>query len=226
MAAQDKLIPSAITLSNNLKGTKLYTQGNFRMPTKKSSKWANPFIDALSFLASIYAKELRVATGDAAWNHLLVDGEVQKDVFTIDQNMHHLTLGAIIAFSENEWDELQITISKVINIIGVQNIVLPPLYTPTELQNLFANAGMWSGGATPTLILNDANSVPIGTFSQGINYATAWNINKVPADAALGIKTSFLAPVYKLTVGGTPLYYYRYTGNRKWKSPFIGYDSF
>lgn len=38
MAAQDKLIPSAITLSNNLKGTKLYTQGNFRMPTKKKFK--------------------------------------------------------------------------------------------------------------------------------------------------------------------------------------------
>ena len=226
MAAQDKLIPSAITLSNNLKGTKLYTQGNFRMPAKKSSKWANPFIDGMNFLASIYAKALRVATGDASWNHRLVDGEPQKDVFTIDQNMHHLTLGSIIAFSENEWDELQIAISKVINIIGVQNAIPSGLYTPTELQKLFANAGMWAGGGTPTLVLSNANGVPIGTYPQGYVYAGAWNQLKVPADAALGVKTPFIAPVYKLTPGGSPIFYYRYTGDREWMAPFIGYDSF
>ena len=225
MAAQDKLIPSAITLSNNLKGTKLYTQGNFRMPAKKSSKWANPFIDGMNFLASIYAKALRVATGDASWNHRLVDGEPQKDVFTIDQNMHHLTLGSIIAFSENEWDELQITISKVINIIGVQNAIPSGLYTPTELQTLFANAGMWSGGATATLALTAANAAPLGTFAQGVTYADKWNTLKVPADAALGVKTPFLAPVYN-NPGGTPLFYYRYTGDRQWMSPFTGYNTY
>ena len=226
MAAQDKLIPSAITLSNNLKGTKLYTQGNFRMPAKKSSKWANPFIDGMNFLASIYAKALRVATGDASWNHRLVDGEPQKDVFTIDQNMHHLTLGSIIAFSENEWDELQIAISKVINIIGVQNAIPSGLYTPTELQKLFANAGMWSGGGTPTRVLSNANGAPIGTYPQGYVYAGAWNQLKVPADAALGVKTPFIAPVYKLTPGGSPIFYYRYTGDRQWMSPFTGYNTY
>ena len=225
MAAQDKLIPSAITLSNNLKGTKLYTQGTFRMPAKKSSKWANPYIDAMNFLASVYAKELRIASGNPSWNHRLVDGEPQKDVFTIDQNMHHLTLGNVIAFSENEWDELQIAISKVINIIGVQDNVPAGLYTAAESKALFDNAGMWAGGIGATLGLFDANGTLIGNFAQGVLYATKWNSEKVPADALLGVKTPFLAPVYNAP-GGTALYYYRYTGDREWMAPFTGYDSF
>lgn len=224
MAAQDKLIPSAITLSNNLKGVKLYTQGTFRMPAKKSSKWANPFIDALNFLASVYAKELRISTGDPSWNHLLANGAKQKDVFTIDQNMHHLTLGSIVAFSENEWDELQIAISKTINIIGAQNTIPAGVYSPAELNTLFTNAGMWSGGSFPVILLSNAQGTGIGVYAQGLAYATAWNSLKVPADAALGVKTPFIAPVYKSPTSAD--FYYRYTGDREWKSPFIGYDSF
>ena len=223
MASKDKLIPTALTIANNLHGTKYSTGGTFKLAGKKTSKWQNLYIDAVNFFASIYAKELKVANFNDVWDYRLVDGSVQKDVFTPDQNIHHLNLGMVVAFSENEWDELQITISKAFNIIypfDIPSVV--SLYTFTEITNLNALMGVFSGGSTLTKNLYNANGVLLGTYNQGVDYADAWNSVKVPADAALEVYTPFIAPIYQ--PAGANDFYYRYTGKRQWLSPFNGYD--
>lgn len=226
MAAEDKLIPTALTLANNLKCIKLYSTNTFRLPGKKKSKWENPYIDAVNYFASIYAKELRVAAFNAEWNHELDDKEPQTDPATLDQNIHHLSLGMVVAFSELEWDRLQTTISKAFNIINVLYSRPAGLYSASDYSYILNKMGVFSGGTTGTLPLLDAcsNPLPGSPFPQGIAYATAWNTLKVPADKLLGFDTNFIAPVYKPT--GETEYFYRYTGIREWMSPFSGYDTY
>lgn len=223
MASKDKLIPTALTIANNLKGIRYSTGGTYKLFGKKFSKWQNLYIDAVNYFASIYAKELKVANFNEAWDYKLVDGSVQKDVFTPDQNIHHLNLGMVVAISENEWNELQITISKAFNLIypfDIPSVVA--LYSPSEIVNLNNLMGVFSGGAAPTKQLSDANGNVLGVFSQGQVYADRWNTLKVPADAALGVETPYLAPIYQ--PAGATNFYYRYTGKRRWATPFEGYD--
>lgn len=223
MAASDKLIPTALTIANNLKGIEYSTKGFYRLPGKKTSKWQNLYVDAVNYFASIYAKEVKVADSNNTWDYRLIDGSVQKDVFTPDQNIHHLNLGMIVAISEAEWNELQIAISKTFNIVYPFDIAsITALYSPTELTNFYNLMGVFNGGATPTLALTDANGTVLGTFAQGQIYADRWNTLKVPADAALGVTTPYLAPIYKPTTGTN--YFYRFTGIRRWATPFEGYD--
>jgi hypothetical protein len=225
MAANDKLIPTALTLANNLKGTKLYATNTFKLPGKKKSKWENPYIDAVNYFASIYAKEVKVAAFNSTWNHELINGEPQVDPHTLDQNIHHLSLGMVVAFSEYEWDELQITISKAFNIIGVVYSLPAGIYSVSDYAYILSQMGVFSGGITGTLALVDAasNPIPGSPFAQGVAYATAWNNLKVPADKLLDVETQYIAPVYKPT--GQTEYFYRFTGIRKWASPFTGYNT-
>lgn len=226
MAAEDKLVPTALTIANNLKGTRLYSTNTFKLPSKKKSKWENPYMDAVNYFASIYAKELKVAKFNLPWNHELENGEPQTDPSTLDQNIHHLSLGMVVAFSEKEWDQLQITISKVLNITNVLYSHPTGLYTSADYAYILKQMGVFSGGTGATLPLLDAcsNPLPGSPFPQGIAYATAWNTLKVPADKLLDVKTDYIAPVYQ-PVGQTE-YFYRYTGIREWMSPFSGYDTY
>lgn len=226
MAAEDKLIPTALTLANNLKGTKLYSTNTFKLPSKKKSKWENPYIDAVNYFASVYAKELKVAAFNIEWNHELVNGEPQTDPATLDQNIHHLSLGMVVAFSELEWNQLQITISKAFNIVNVLYSTPSGLYSPTDYTYILNKMGVFTGGTTGTLALLDAasNPLPGSPFAQGQAYAAAWNTLKVPADKLLGVETNFIAPVYQ--PAGETEYFYRYTGIREWMSPFSGYDAY
>jgi hypothetical protein len=222
MAATDKLIPNAITVANNLKGIKYSTSGTYRQPAKKTSKYKNPLIDAINYVASIYAKEVKVANFNETWNYTLVDGSPQLDVFTPDQNLHHMNLGMVLAISENEWNELQIAISKVINIIYPLSTSYYVPYTLAEYNSYLALMGIFNGGVTATKALLDVNGNLLGTFPQGITFADRWNTLKVPADAALGVDTPYIAPVYQPS--GETIFFYRYTGKRKWATPFEGYD--
>ena len=224
MAAEDKLIPTALTLANNLKGTKLYSTNTFRLPSKKKSKWENPYIDTVNYFASIYAKELKVAAFNSTWNHELENGEVQTDPATLDQNIHHLSLGMVVAFSEREWDELQITISKAFNITDVVYNLPSGLYSASDYSYILEKMGVFSGGSTSALALLDAhnNPLPGSPFHQGVDYAHAWNNIKVPADKLLGVETPFIAPIYKPT--HKLEYFYRFTGIRQWAYPFNGFE--
>ena len=224
MASSDKLIPNAITIANNLHGVKYSTSGFYKQPSKKINKYNNALIDAINFVASIYAKEVKVADSNATWNYTLVNGLPQLDLFTIDQNTHHHNLGMVVAISEDEWNELQITISKVINNIYPLKTSYYTAYTTAEFNGYLSLMGIFSGGITPTKALLDADGNLLGTFSQGQVYADRWNSLKVPADAALGVETPFLAPIYKPS--GETIFYYRYTGKRRWSAPFEGYDSY
>lgn len=225
MAAEDKLIPTALTLANNLKGTRLYSTNTFKLPSKKKSKWENPYMDAVNYFASIYAKELKVAKFNLPWNYELENGEPQTDPATLDQNIHHLSLGMVIAFSEVEWDALQITISKGFNIINALYSRPIGLYTESDYSYILDKMGVFSGGTTELLVLNDScsNPIPGSPFKQGVDFANAWNTLKVPADKALGVNTDYIAPIYK--PDSETEYFYRFTGIRQWMSPFTGYDT-
>lgn len=223
MAANDKLIPNAITIANNLHGVKYSTSGFYKQPSKKINKYNNPLLDSINFIASIYAKEVKVADSNAVWDYRLITGEPQKDVFTPDQNTHHMNLGMVVAISETEWNRLQITISKVINNIYPLKTSYYTAYTIAEFDGYLFLMGIISGGITPTKQLLDVNGNDLGTFAQGIAYADAWNNLKVPADAALDISTPFLAPIYQPS--GETFFFYRYTGKRRWFG-FEGYDTY
>lgn len=226
MAAEDKLIPTALTLANNLQGTRLYSTNTFRLPGKKKSKWENPYIDAVNYFASIYAKERKVAAFNVEWNYELTNDEPQTDPATLDQNIHHLSLGMVVAFSETEWNQLQITISKAFNIVNVLYSKPAGLYNSTDYAYITEKMGVFSGGINSSLPLLDAcsNPLPGSPFNQGVDYATAWNTLKVPADKLLGYDTDFIAPLFKPS--GETEYFYRYTGIREWMSPFSGYDTY
>lgn len=218
MAAEDKLIPTAIIMANALHGVKKVAP-NFSLPAKKASKFSNTYTNAVDFFASIYAKELKVATGDPTWDHKLVDGENLTALFTPNRNIHDLTLGMIVAFSEAEWNELQITISRAYNIVYPFDVTT--IYSPAELLAYNNLMGVLDNGILDPAPLLGADASPLGNFAQGTAWADAWNTVKVPYDLTIGVITPFIAPIYQ-PVGATK-FYYRYTGNRRWFG-FEGYD--
>lgn len=139
MAASDKIIPTAIILSNSLRDVKGSTNP-FRMSYgKKRSKHDNPYTDAVFFFASIYAKALKIAGGNPSWNQQFVDGKNLQKLYTPNRNMHSLTLGSVVATSEAEWNELQKTISKAFNIVYPFGILGP--WTKSELDHYNALMG-------------------------------------------------------------------------------------
>ena len=223
MAANDKITPTALLIANNLKGTKYSTKSTYKLTPKTYSKYKNVYTDAVEFLASVYAKELKVADFNALWNFRNADESPNKAPYTPNKNANYDLIGQVVAFSELEWNELQIAISKAFNNIYPFDIAaLAGVYTPTE-QTYYQNLmGVLSGGAAPLKPLYDANGVLLGTFAQGATYANRWNTLKVPADAALGVDTPYLAPIYK--PASATNYYYRYTGKREWLAPFEGYN--
>lgn len=216
MAAQDKLIPAAITLANNLSGVKLSTSGTFKMPTKAKTKWDNAFIDVVKFFASIYAKQNKIATGDMSWNHKLDDGQPVIEPFSLDQNIAQLTLGSVVAISEAEWNEFQIAISRCYNIIKWLPAAPSLPYSPTELANLYSLAGL-NHTANNSIIGADGTTLGVGFSKDAPNYTwhEKWNDLKVPYDKSIGVDTPYVAPI--ALSGPTPsINYYRFTGNRRW----------
>lgn len=147
MASKDKLIPTAIIMSNSLKGVKT-TNNSFSMSYgKKRTLYDNNYTNAVYFFASIYAKELKISGGDATWNHKLVDGKNLTALYTPNRNIHDLTLGNVVASSEAEWNELQVTISRAFNIVYPFDI-----------------AGTTSGSAINVTITNSGGPGPIVGF--------------------------------------------------------------
>lgn len=225
MAATDKLIPTALLLTNNLKCTRYSTSGTYKLPAKKISKYQNPCQDIFQFLGSIYAKELKVANSNELWNFemntlfILTPKKIQA-LYTPNRNVHDLNLATIVAVSEAEWNELQVAISKVCNII---NIAYFMSVCPTNEFN--TNIGIFNKGtnSTATLISN-ADGSTLGVYSQGVAYTNAWNTVKIPYDRARGYTSDYyLAPILNQNAG-IDRYYYRYTGVREWISPFTGFD--
>lgn len=231
MAANDKITPTALLIANNLKGTKYSTKSTYKLTPKTTSKYKNVYTDAVEFLASLYSKELKVADSNAVWNFRNADESPNKAPYSPNKNANYEILGQIVAFSELEWNELQIAISKAFNNIYPFDLAsLAGVYTPTEQAYYLSQMGVLDGGATATEMLLDANgNVLSGPWPQDASvsgYANKWNVQKVAADAALGVDTPYIAPILKPTSGTN--YYYRFTGKRRWNAspsaPFEGYD--
>ena len=224
MGAADKLIPIATTIANNLHGVRYSTGAIFKLPGKSMGKFNNVWTDAADFFASIYAKELKIAESNSTWNYELVNGQPLKSPFSPNHHTHSLNLGMLVAVSEEEWNELQIAISRSFNIVNVAIVPVPAGFTLNDILYYFNLAGIFSKGTGATEALTDANgnALPGSPFAQGVAYANAWNTLKVPADALLGVETPFLAPIYNQNPG-TDEYFYRYTGVRRWFG-FDGYD--
>ena len=224
MAANDKITPTSLLIANNLKGTPFSTKNTYKLTSGKKTKFKNPYTDAVDFLSIVYAKELKVADFNAIWNFRNNIDQPVKAPYTPNVNANFDLVGQIVAFSENEWDELQITISQAFN--NIYPFEIPDVvstYTPTEILLYENSMGVFNTGAGATAPLLNALGAPIpgSPFAQGIAYADAWNNLKVPADAALGFETYYIAPIYKPSTGTK--YYYRYTGVRRWASPYTGY---
>lgn len=147
MAAADKLIPTALTLANNLKGTKYSSNGTYKLPGKKNTLFNNVYTDAVQFFASVYAKELQIANTNATWNQRMVDGSNVQSVFTPNRNIHQVTLGMLVAVSEEEWNEFQIAISRAFNIVYPFDI-----------------SGTTSGSAINVTITNSGGPGPVVGF--------------------------------------------------------------
>jgi hypothetical protein len=227
MAANDKITPTSLLIANNLKGTKYSTKNTYKLTPKNTGKYKNVYTDAVDFLASVYAKELKVADFNDLWNFRNADEAPNKAQYTPNKNANYEVLGQIVAFSELEWDELQITISKAFNNIYPFEIEsLVGVYTPSEQAYYLGQMGVLDGGQTVTKVLLNAVGVGLGTFNQGVQYAQAWNSLRVPSDAALGFDTPFLAPILQQTPSFpiVPSFFYRYTGKRRWANPFSGYN--
>lgn len=219
MAAQDKLIPTALLLANNLKGTAYQTKNTYKLPAKKASKFQNPYTDAVEFFADIYQREILVTKQLEGTTPTA--SQIFSKQYTPNQNNRSLTIGMVVAFSEAEWNELQIAIARCFNTVYPFDIPSGP-WTPTEITQYNDLMGTVDGGVAPNLALAGADSSPLGIFAQGIPYANAWNNLKVPYDASIGVVTPYMAPIFK-PVGATK-FYYRYTGNRRWFG-FAGYNS-
>lgn len=221
MAAADKLIPTAILIANNLRGTKYSTSGTFKLPAKKISVYQNPVQDTYQFFSSVYAKIQKVANSNETWNFEMVTKSIiPKNVqalYTPNRNIHSLDLSMIVAISEPEWNELNYAVSKAVNII------YPDLLINTN--NLFnTNTGLFNNGAGNSSYLIGVNGNILAHVHQGIQYAHSWNNVKVPYDKTLGTVTEFIAPLLNKNPG-TDDFWYRYTGIRHWDYPFIGYNA-
>lgn len=223
MAASDKLIPTALTLANNLKGTKYSSGGTYKLPGRNVSLNSNVYTDAVQYFASVYAKEVRIATTDATWDQKMIDGSNVTSVFTPNRNTHQINLGMLVAASEDEWNELQIAISQAFNTVYPFDIPLITLaYSPSSITAYNNLMGVFDNGAVTPAPLLGADLSPLGNFAQGTTYADAWNTIKVPYDASIGVETFFIAPIAQ--PAGATKFYYRYTGIRRWFG-FNGYDS-
>lgn len=222
MAAADKLIPTAILIANNLRGTKYSTSGTFKLPAKKISVYQNPVQDTYQFFSSVYAKIQKVANSNETWNfEMVVQNQLTpknvQALYTPNRNIHSLDLSMIVAISEPEWNELNYAVSKAVNII------YPDLLINTR--NLFnTNTGLFNNGAGDSSDLIGVNGHKLVHVPQGIEYADKWNKIKVPYDKTLGTVTEFIAPLLNKKPG-TDDFWYRYTGIRHWNYPFIGYNA-
>ncbi len=310
MAAADKLLPNALSISNNLRGIKNSTRGTYRLPAKKASKYSNPYVDAVEFIANIYNRELKIAIANMVTDTQKVpQSPLLPRRYTPNVNQQDITLGTIVAFSEFEWKELQVTISKIVNMIypfdlalgtgdtiiaaitnaggpgpvggtylsvpsvnitgtgtgalfdvvvtnpiGITSITcvnpgsgyqigdtfnffgnIPgslaeiltitalsgSIYTTPQITEYNTLMGVFDNGGGANATLRGADNAILGSFVQGIAFANAWNDIKVPYDQSIGVKTFFIAPIFK--PAGATKFYYRFTGERRWFD-FIGYN--
>lgn len=230
MAANDKITPTALLIANNLKGTKYSTKSAYKLTPKTTSKYKNVYTDAVEFLASLYAKEVKVADFNAIWNFRNADESPNKAPYTPNKNANFEILGQIVAFSEFEWNELQIAISKAFNNIYPFDLAsLAGVYTPAEQAYYLGQMGVFGTVSGPKMLVDCQGNPLSGPWPQDASvsgYANKWNVQRVPADAALGVDTPFIAPILKPASGTDN--YYRFTGKRRWNAsptaPFEGYD--
>lgn len=220
MANQEIIIPNAINIANNLNGVAYSTAGTYRLPAKKKSKYSNPYIDAVEFFANIYNRELKIAVANILTP---TDAPVQSPLlpkeFTPNVNLQDLTLGTVVAFSETEWEQLQITISRAFNIVYPFNITGP--WSVDEINAYETLMGTFYYTGTD-LRAADGTILDAGPINAGPDYANAWNELRVPYDRANGVQTQFIAPIL---IKGEDNPYYRFTGDRRWFG-FQGYDTF
>jgi hypothetical protein len=230
MAANDKITPTALLIANNLKGTKYSTKSTYKLTSKTTSKYKNVYTDAVEFLASLYAKEVKVADFNALWNFRNVDESPNTAPYTPNKNFNYDLVGQVVAFSELEWNELQIAISKAFNVIYPFDLAsLAGVYTPTEEAYYLSQMGVFGSAPGPKMLVDCEGNPLSGPWNQDASpsgYANKWNEQRVPADAALGVDTFFIAPIFKPASGTNN--YYRFTGKRRWNAnptaPFEGYD--
>lgn len=223
MGAQDKLVPAAGVIANNLYGTKFSTKSTFRMTPKVKNMFANPQIDAVNFLGSIHAKQIKIADNNAIWNGILentpplyISNKVLSQYTTV-KGQHDEVLPGFAATTIEEWNELQTAISRaynIININGLSNLIYGAEALESQVQIGLQNLNV---------VLTNAIGGLIGFYAVGAPYAEAWNSLKVPADAALGFDTPFIAPVLPQKTGVVDAWY-RYTGKSRWAFPFTGWD--
>lgn len=218
MAAQDKLIPTALLLANNLKGTVYQTKGTYKLPAKKASKFQNPYTDAVEFFGDVYQREILVAKQLEGTTPTA--SQVFSKQYTPNQNNRSLTLGMVVAFSEEEWNELQIAIARSFNAVYPFDIPGGP-WSPTEITQYNTLMGVFFQEKGEGYILLGADGTNLGTYNQGVDWANAWNDTKVPYDASIGVSTPYVAPIFQPP--GADKFYYRYTGIRRWFG-FEGYD--
>jgi hypothetical protein len=214
MAASDKLIPLAKIIAKSLTGFPANSSAGYAMPSaKKASQFRNPYTEAVAFFAGIYAKELKIAGGDATWNQRTIDGRTIRSPYVPNRGLYGLTLGTLIATSEAEWNELQIAIGASFDIVypfDVPGVTL----TPAEVLAYNTFMGTFDNGIVDPAPLLAADSTPLGVFAQGAVFANAWNTLRVPYDLTTGVVTQFIAPITQ-PVSATK-FYYRFTGIRRW----------
>lgn len=212
MAASDKLIPLAKIMAKSLSDFPANSSAGYAMPpARNASKFRNPYTDAVTFFAGIYAKEVKIAGGDATWNQKTNDGRTLRSLYVPNRNEFGLILGSVIATTEFEWNELQETIDKCFAIVYPFDVAGTD---PSEAAAYNAFMGTFDNGILINKPLLAADGTPLGTFTQGATWAIAWNTLRVPYDASIGVKTEFIAPI--IQPSGVTKYYYRFTGIRRW----------
>lgn len=217
MAASDKLIPLAKIMAKSLTGFPANSSAGYAMPpARKASALRNPYTDAVYFFAGIYAKAFKISGGDATWNQTTVDGRNLPSLYVPNRNAYGLILGSVIATTEFEWKELQETIDKAFSYVYPFDIA-GGSWSASDVAYYNQLMGVFGRGTGATSALTGADGSPLGTHNQGSDFAIAWNTLKVPYDATINVKTQFIAPIAPL--GGhvpSTVYYYRYTGARRW----------
>lgn len=230
MGAQDKLVPAAGVIANNWATTSWSTKSTFRLPAKKATLYKNPLIDAVDFLSSIHAKQLAIANNNHVWNGNMANtpptylSNKQLSAYSLDRGIHDEILPGFAATTIEEWNELQTAISKSYNTLMLAGLGVPYLASPTysineETESLI-RIGIFQKGQS----LTNAIGGFIGNYAPGTVYADAWNSLKVPADAALGYQTDYIAPVFPGLLVPFISGVYRYTGKSRWASPFTGWN--
>jgi hypothetical protein len=198
------------------------------MTPKVITKYANPEIDALNFLGSIHAKQLRIADNNSIWDGTLAnnppaglsDQVISK--YVVDKGTHDEVLPGFAATTIQEWNELQTGISRAYNIVNYIGLTSP--YSASEQSDSLTQLGIFSSNQT---LVNAIGGV-IGVYAIGTAFADAWNSLKVPADKALGYTTPYIAPIFptRTVILAPPnsRAWYRYTGKSRWALPFTGWN--